>query len=175
MGSWEAPNKSTLQGMGPVHASKASRRGLRLDHLFNEREGSHGARGRLERDMQTYWGTLKALDVSEAELLTKARENSKIQKHVIGFIEAADKASYVLELFDRYVVNNADFPNSQCSCIASTNPCSSALVEHYRNRSSTYTTRHPRRDRKQPPFRCLEDWSPLSQPESSQPSWPSTA
>ena len=73
MGSWEAPNKSTLQGMGPVHASKASRRGLRLDHLFNEREGSHGARGRLERDMQTYWGTLKALDVSEAELLTKAR------------------------------------------------------------------------------------------------------
>ena len=26
MGSWEAPNKSTLQGMGPVHASKASRR-----------------------------------------------------------------------------------------------------------------------------------------------------
>ena len=45
MGSWEAPNKSTLQGMGPVHASKASRRGLRLDHLFNEREGSHGARG----------------------------------------------------------------------------------------------------------------------------------
>ena len=110
MGSWEAPNKSTLQGMGPVHASKASRRGLRLDHLFNEREGSHGARGRLERDMQTYWGTLKALDVSEAVLLTKARENSKIQKHVIGFIEAADKASYVLELFDRYVVNNAEFP-----------------------------------------------------------------
>ena len=98
MGSWEAPNKSTLQGMGPVHASKASRRGLRLDHLFNEREGSHGARGRLERDMQTYWGTLKALDVSEAELLTKARENSKIQKHVIGFIEAAQPTEFNMEM-----------------------------------------------------------------------------
>ena len=45
--SWDAPNLSTLQGMGPVHASKASRRGLRLDHLFNERDGSHGSRGRL--------------------------------------------------------------------------------------------------------------------------------
>ena len=47
MGSWEAPNKSTLQGMGPVHASKASRRGLRLDHLFNEREGSPRLSSRL--------------------------------------------------------------------------------------------------------------------------------
>ena len=42
--SWDAPNLSTLQGMGPVHASKASRRGLRLDHLFNAREGADGAR-----------------------------------------------------------------------------------------------------------------------------------
>ena len=31
IGSWDAPNLSTRQGMGPVHASKASRRGLRLD------------------------------------------------------------------------------------------------------------------------------------------------
>ena len=28
--SWRAPNLSTLQGMAPVHASKAARRGLRL-------------------------------------------------------------------------------------------------------------------------------------------------
>ena len=59
IGSWDAPNLSTLQGMGPVHASKASRRGLRLDHLFNAREGPDGARSRLERDMKTYWGALK--------------------------------------------------------------------------------------------------------------------
>jgi adenylosuccinate synthase len=52
IGSWNAPNLSTLMGMGPVHASKASRRGLRLDHLFNGREGTGGARERLERDLQ---------------------------------------------------------------------------------------------------------------------------
>lgn len=110
MGSWEAPNKSTIQGMAPVHASKASRRGLRLDHLFNEREGSQGARTRLERDIGTYWGTLKALGISEAELLAQARANAKIQDHVLGFITAPDKADYVFELFDRYVVNSTEFP-----------------------------------------------------------------
>ena len=65
IGSWAAPNLSTLQGMGPVHASKASRKGLRLDHLFNDREGSDGARARLERDMRTYWGALADLGVDE--------------------------------------------------------------------------------------------------------------
>eukprot|EP01050_Picozoa_sp_SAG11_P017058 SAG11_NODE_2408_length_3396_cov_2.260843_3_plen_84_part_00 len=45
MGAWSAPNKSTLQGMAPVHASKAQRKGLRMDHLFNDRAD---AKARLE-------------------------------------------------------------------------------------------------------------------------------
>ena len=56
--SWRAPNLSTLQGMAPVHASKAARRGLRLDHLFNQREGPQGAIARLETDLADYWGNL---------------------------------------------------------------------------------------------------------------------
>mmetsp|Transcript_49382 Transcript_49382/g.159647 ORF Transcript_49382/g.159647 Transcript_49382/m.159647 type:complete len:708 (+) Transcript_49382:69-2192(+) len=110
IGSWDAPNRSTLQGMGPVHASKASRRGLRLDHLFNGREGQQGSRARLERDMGEYWGALSSKSITEAELHEKAKANSKIQPHVLGFIAARDKAQYVLDLFDRYVVHNADFP-----------------------------------------------------------------
>tara|TARA_B100000524_G_C23644555_1_gene367954 strand:- start:367 stop:897 length:531 start_codon:yes stop_codon:yes gene_type:complete len=110
MGSWDTPNKSTLQGMAPVHASKASRQGLRLDHLFNEREGPDGARARLERDLRPYWGALKELGVGEVGLLRKAKSNAKIQPHVLAFIEAKDKASYVLELFDRYIVRNPEFP-----------------------------------------------------------------
>ena len=56
IGSWDAPNLSTLQGMGPVHASKASRRGLRLDlaarRLGPSRHTAHAARrgGRPGRD-----------------------------------------------------------------------------------------------------------------------------
>ena len=69
-------------GMGPVHASKASRRGLRLDHLYNEREGPGGARERLELDMKEYWGALKVRGVTEKELKGKAIANSKVQPHV---------------------------------------------------------------------------------------------
>ena len=32
-----ATNASTLKGMAPVHASKVTKRGIRLDHLFNSR------------------------------------------------------------------------------------------------------------------------------------------
>ena len=110
IGSWNAPNLSTLMGMGPVHASKASRRGLRLDHLYNGREGPGGARERLDTDLMAYWGALREKGVSEKELLEKAMANSKVQPHVLEFIEATDKAKYVLDLFDKVVVNNPDFP-----------------------------------------------------------------
>ena len=110
IGSWNAPNLSTLMGMGPVHASKASRRGLRLDHLFNERDGPGGARERLERDLQEYWGALRHRGITEAELMQKARANSKVQPHVLGFVQAQDKAAYVLDLYDKWVVHNPDFP-----------------------------------------------------------------
>jgi len=110
IGSWAAPNLSTLQGMGPVHASKAMRKGLRLDHLFNGRDGPGGSRARLERDLVTYFGALKELGITEEELLVKAKANNKVQEHVLGFIAARDKAAYVLDLFDEWVVRNPHFP-----------------------------------------------------------------
>jgi adenylosuccinate synthase len=108
MGSWNAPNKSTLQGMGPVHASKARRRGLRLDHLFNFRAD---AKKQLEEDLVEYFGMVKVLGISEEELLKKAVLNTKIQEHVLGFISAKDKVDYVLDLFDKV---------GTCSCELST-------------------------------------------------------
>jgi len=108
--SWRAPNLSTLQGMAPVHASKAARRGLRLDHLFNQRDGPQGAIARLETDLADYWGSLKHQGLEESKLLELARANSKVQPHVLAFIEAKDKVQYTLDLFDRFVVRNVDFP-----------------------------------------------------------------
>ena len=61
---------------GQVHASKASRRGLRLDHLFNDRDD---AIARLNEDMKVYYGALAGLGITEEELLTKATENTKMQ------------------------------------------------------------------------------------------------
>ena len=82
--SWRAPNLSTLQGMAPVHASKAARRGLRLDHLFNQRDGPQGAIARLETDLADYWGALAHQKLSEATLLELARSNTKIQVPLIA-------------------------------------------------------------------------------------------
>jgi len=107
MNSWKAPNLSTIMGMAPIHASKAKRKGLRMDHLFNDRAD---ARKRLEADLFDYEGTLKNLGITEVQLLEKAKLNPKVQKHVLGFIEAKDKAAYLFELYDKYVVNNPQFP-----------------------------------------------------------------
>ena len=41
--------------------------------------------------------------VTEVDLLEKCRANARIQPHVLGFIEATDKAGYVLDLYDKCV------------------------------------------------------------------------
>ena len=53
---------------------------------------------------------LAAMGKSEEELLAVARQSSKIQPHVLDFIQAPNKAKYVLELYDEFVVNNPQFP-----------------------------------------------------------------
>jgi len=107
MASWSRPNSSTLQGMAPVHASKAKRRGLRMDHLFNDRED---AAKRLELDLNDYWGALQHLGIDESKLYEVASKNPKVPKHVVDFIKAEDKAKYVLDLYDAWVVKNQHFP-----------------------------------------------------------------
>lgn len=107
MNSWKAPNLSTIMGMGPVHSSKAKRKGIRMDHLFNDQAE---ARRRLEADLFDYFGTLKNLGITETELHEKAKQNTKVQKHVLDFIEASDKCQYLFDLYDKYVVSNAEFP-----------------------------------------------------------------
>lgn len=107
MASWSRPNSSTLQGMAPVHASKAKRAGLRMDHIFDDRAS---AVKQLELDMNSYWSALAGLGIDEKKLFEVASANTKIQKHVVDFITAPDKAAYVFQLYDKVVVNSPDFP-----------------------------------------------------------------
>ena len=53
------------------------------------------------RSLVRYWGMLKVLGISEEELLRKARANPKVQKHVLDFIAAKDKAKYLFDLYDK--------------------------------------------------------------------------
>merc|ERR1712118_519460 len=78
-----------------------------MDHLFNDRAD---AKRRLELDINDYWGTLKHLGINESQLYKVASKHTKIPKYVADFILAKDKAQYVLDLYDKEVVNNTDFP-----------------------------------------------------------------
>lgn len=109
MGSWKSPNMSTLQGMGPVHGSKAKRRGLRMDHLWNDKAL---AKKQLEADMMDYWGMMKNLGITEKELQAACESSTKIQKHVLDFVKAEDKLEYTIALYDKVVVNNPKFPKT---------------------------------------------------------------
>ncbi len=105
-------NSSTLKGMSPIHSTKAMKRGLRMNHLFNEEEVQAK---RLKKDLHAYFGLLQTMNITEAQLLHLCEEinkghGQKIPEHLMSFIKAVDKVSFLIELFKKYVVNNPDFP-----------------------------------------------------------------
>jgi len=108
-----AANSSTLKGMSPIHSSKVTKRGIRLDHIFNDKEI---CKKRLEKDMETYVAALKARNLSEAELLKQceamnADGNIRMPLHVLNFVKAADKVQYMMDMYEQRVVKNPAFPN----------------------------------------------------------------
>eukprot|EP00668_Euglena_longa_P019585 GGOE01024363.1.p1 GENE.GGOE01024363.1~~GGOE01024363.1.p1 ORF type:complete len:1185 (+),score=397.63 GGOE01024363.1:384-3557(+) len=107
-----ATNASTLKGMSPVHASKVTKRGIRLDHLFNDREV---CRRRLAKDMEAYTTLLKAKDLTAEDLYRQceamnADGNIRMPPHVLNFVKAADPVQFLLDLYDQVVVHNPAFP-----------------------------------------------------------------
>jgi len=107
MNSWKDPNKSTIMGMAPVHASKAKRKGLRMDHLFN---GKDEFSKMLLPDLMDYEAMMKQLGITANDLYEAAKVHPKIQKWVLEFIKAEDQPDYLWKLYDKYVVSNPQFP-----------------------------------------------------------------
>ncbi len=102
------PNSSTLMGISHVHSSKASKKGLRMDDLFNSKDAQVKS---LNKDLKTYFALIK--DKPESQILDELREFSqkrKIPDHLFGFLEANDKVEYILDLYRRVVVQNDAFP-----------------------------------------------------------------
>ncbi|CUG93314.1 adenylosuccinate synthetase, putative [Bodo saltans] len=107
-----APNSSTLKGMAPIHASKVTKKGIRLDHIYNDEEV---IRARLKRDMETYEGVLKVKGLSDAAVVQRCLdENSdgviRVAPYVIDFAKATDKVSYLVNLYKEKVRDNENFP-----------------------------------------------------------------
>ncbi|ORC86074.1 adenylosuccinate synthetase [Trypanosoma theileri] len=107
-----APNSSTLKGMAPVHASKVTKRGIRLDHIFDDPEVM---RRRLAKDMDTYFGFLKVKGLSDADVLRRCEEENsdgvqRVPQHVMDFAQASDKVEFLIQLYTERVKNNKEFP-----------------------------------------------------------------
>lgn len=107
-----ANNASTLKGMAPIHASKVTKRGIRLDDVFND-EAS--LRRRLSNDMQTYFALLKLNNMSDEDVVRRCNcVNSdgiqRIADYVIDFARAADKVDYLVKLYYDQVRDNPAFP-----------------------------------------------------------------
>lgn len=105
-------NSSTLKGMSPSHSSKVTKKGLRLDDLFND-EGQQ--KKIILADMEIYNALLAHKKIDELELIdTFKAMNEKVEGripyHVLGFLEAENKADYLVGLYQSKVVVNLEFP-----------------------------------------------------------------
>lgn len=107
-----AVNSSTIQGMSPVHSSKVTKKGLRLDDLFNSVDNQILY---LDRDMEIYRALLKQKNKSEREILDmfnviNTKMPGRIPNHLIDFLKANDNIDFLVELYKTNVTNNSLFP-----------------------------------------------------------------
>lgn len=107
-----AVNSSTLKGMAPVHGSKVMKRGIRLDHVFNDEKA---LRVRLAKDMDTYLGLLKVNNLSDEDVVRRCHEENsdgvqRVPDYVIEFAAAKDKIGFLVRLYRERVRENPAFP-----------------------------------------------------------------
>ncbi|KPI89672.1 putative adenylosuccinate synthetase [Leptomonas seymouri] len=107
-----APNSSTLKGMAPVHGSKVTKRGIRLEHIFNDEKL---LRQRLAKDMDTYLGMLKVQNLTDEDVVHRCQESNsdgvtRVPHYVIEFAGAKDKIEFLVQLYRQRVRENPDFP-----------------------------------------------------------------
>ncbi|MBW2967994.1 adenylosuccinate synthetase [Candidatus Woesearchaeota archaeon] len=98
------PNSSTLQGIWPVHASKAAKTSIRLDDLDLPDDA---LRKKIEKDMVLYNGLLKEKGISEADVIKRFDDHNslsknKIPEHVYNFLKADDKVQFLMDMYREY-------------------------------------------------------------------------
>lgn len=107
-----APNSSTLKGMSPIHASKVTKKGIRLDHIYND---ENVMRSRLKRDMDTFLGVLKVMGLSDEAVVQRCHDENadgvpRVPPYVIEFAKSADKVDFLVKLYTEKVRDNELFP-----------------------------------------------------------------
>jgi len=111
-------NSSTLMGMSYAHAAKVSKRGLRLDHIFNDRTESEKI---LKKDLDVYHALMQYNKKEEKKVLQDLREEMarrrrKVPQHLVDFLSAKDKIDCILTTYEKEVVRNNAFPQRRDVC-----------------------------------------------------------
>lgn len=104
-------NSSTMTGMSWAHASKALKKGLRLNNIYNSRQAQEAI---LKDDLNLYFALMQHNGKDEATVLSQLRDFSKerpIPQHLFDFLETRDKVGFVLDLYHGGVVQNPNFPH----------------------------------------------------------------
>ena len=105
-------NASTLKGMSPIHSSKVKKRGIRMDHIFNDRTVTER---RIKKDMEDYHACVARMGMSEQDVLKLCQSMNKdgitrIPDYILDFVTAKDKVNYLCDLYEKEVVKNDKFP-----------------------------------------------------------------
>jgi len=108
-----AANSSTLKGMSPIHGSKVTKRGIRLDHIFNDEAT---LRRRLQKDMDTYEATLLLKKMTPADVLKQCQDYNadgvqRLPQYVMDFVVAENKIDYLVQFYYKEVRDNPLFPD----------------------------------------------------------------
>lgn len=105
-------NSSTLKGMSPTHSSKVRKKGLRMDDIFCSQKHQEKI---IKAEMEYYQALLLKRNITEKELIKQFKELNKdgakrIPDHVIDFLKSEDKIKFVIDLYQKTIVNNPKFP-----------------------------------------------------------------
>jgi len=112
MSSINLNNASTLKGIAPVHSSKVTKNGPRLDDIFGNQDNLKKI---IEKDMKAYKGMLLERGISQDQLMDvcdvlNSDDIKRVPDHVMEFLKAENKADFLVDLYQERVANNQLFP-----------------------------------------------------------------
>lgn len=107
-------NSSTGVGIAPSHSSKMWKTSPRLDDLFN----SNSTLERIfEKDLKHYWGFVAERGLKEEDMIIKLQQMRedprtirKVPPHLLEFLTAENKSTFLIDIYKQNVVNNELFP-----------------------------------------------------------------
>jgi adenylosuccinate synthase len=111
-------NKSTLQGIAPIHGAMGFRKSIRLDDLFYEGNNNSELKNKIDADILFYEAVKKHKGIDDETLLQiidglNEKVEGRVPDHVRNFLlkkEKQKQRDYLVDLYKERVRDNKVFP-----------------------------------------------------------------